>query len=389
MKQLSSLSERLVGQKMFQILAEAKRLESIGKKILHFEIGDPYFDTPDNIKNAAIESIKNNETHYVNSFGTEGLIDAACEVTLRSRKFKPEPNQILVTPGANIQIFLALSCIINPGDEVIIPDPGFVSYQSIISLIGGISKFVPLLESNEFRVNPNDLKKLITSKTKAIIINSPNNPTGSVLSKDDIVNIYNLCSKHGIYLISDEIYSRTIYTDESTVFYSPSMIDHCKEFSIIINGFSKSYSMTGWRLGVVTAPSFLISKMNLVQETILSCVPPFIQKAGIEALKGDQESINKMIVNLNTKRKFIYNEINKINKLSCLLPSGAFYIFVNIKNTGLASFEISEILLNKLGVAVCPGSIFGNNGEGYIRLCYAVSDETINEGISRISNYFN
>tara|TARA_X000000950_G_scaffold121805_1_gene152737 strand:- start:7331 stop:8503 length:1173 start_codon:yes stop_codon:yes gene_type:complete len=385
---LSKSSNDLVGQKMFQIMAKAQEMERKGKKIIHFEIGDPDFNTPINVKNAAITSIKKNHTHYSNSMGIEELRKAACKVTKKSRGFEPSINQVLITPGANFQIFLAISCIINPGDEVIIPDPSFVSYASIVKFLRGKIISVPLKENNEFRLNPNDIKKKITKKTKIIIINSPHNPTGSVMNKTEIEEIFKLASQKNIYLISDEIYSRIIYKDSATSFFSPSSIDKCKKNTILVNGFSKSYAMTGWRLGVVTGPESLIKKMGLLQETSISCVPKFTQMAGLEALLGSQKRINGMVIEFKERRDLLVNALNQIKGFRCLQPKGAFYAYPNIKDTNLSSEKISNILLEKCGIAIAPGCIFGKNGEGYIRICYATSKQNIKNGMNIMKKYF-
>lgn len=384
----SDSSKRLVGQKMFQIMAYANEFEKKGKSIIHLEIGDPDFDTPLNIKQAAIDSILKGETHYINSNGLLDLRLSACQVTKKSRGFEPSLNQVLVTPGANFQIYLAAACILNPGDEVIIPDPCFVSYESIINFLGCKIVNVPLLQENFFQLKPDDIKNKITKKTKMIIINSPNNPTGSVMKEEDIRSIANLCSKYGIFLISDEIYSRMIFKDTHTKFFSPSSIDYCREFTILINGFSKSYAMTGWRLGVVTAPERLISKMSLLLESLVSCVPIFTQRAGIEALNGSQTEIDIMVKEYRTRRDYMFLELNKIKGFNCVRPDGAFYIFPNIEKSGMSCEEISNFILEKVGVAVAPGNIFGKHGEGFIRLCYANSMKNLEEGIARIRSLF-
>ena len=389
MKQFFSTSaDRLIGQKMFQILAKAKELENLGRDILHFEIGDPDFKTPYNVKKAAIDSINNNETHYCGSYGIDELRELASNVTFKSRGFKPNINQILVTPGANFQIYLAIACIINNGDEVILPDPSFVTYDSVINFIGGVPVKVPLLEKNNFHIDPDDVKRKITKKTKVLIINSPNNPTGSVMNQTEIREIYDLCLKNNIYLITDEIYSRMIYKDSKTEFFSPSQIDHCLQNTILINGFSKSYAMTGWRLGVVTGPELLIKKMNLLLETLVSCVPVFTQKAGIAALNDDQYEIDSMVSEYRARRDFIYTQLNTIKGFSSIKPEGAFYIFPNISETGYSSEELSRVLLNDLNIAVAPGSIFGDYGEGFIRLCYANSMQNIEFCMSRLTDFF-
>ncbi len=384
MKSLSIAAYRLEGQKMFQVLAKAQGLEKQGKKIIHFEIGDPDFDTPKNIVDAACDALHKGDTHYVNSSGLLEFKNASAKVTERSRGFKPEPNQILVTAGGNVQIYYAVSCLVNPGEEVIIPDPGFVSYNSIIKFVGAKPVKVALHEKNEFRLNPDDVEKAITDKTRLIIINSPHNPTGSVMTEGEIEKIYKIAEKYDVYLLSDEVYTRMIYKDADVKFSSPSKYDQCKKRVLVAHAFSKSYAMTGWRLGAITGPSEIIAKMGLLLETTSSCVSPFIQRAGIEALTGSQEPINQMVNEFRSRRDFMVEELNKIPGITCLKPQGAFYVFPNIKKTGLSSQAFADVMLEKAGVAVCPGHYFGEHGEGYVRLCYANSMANIKEGLKRI-----
>lgn len=386
--QLSRLAEALQGQKMFQVLAEAKKLEKSGVKVIHFEIGDPDFDSPPNVIEAACNALKNGETHYVISSGMEQLRLASADATYRSRGFRPTINQILVTPGANMQIYLAIACVVNPGEEVIVTDPCFVSYTSLIELCSAKAVTVPLYEKNEFRLNPADLDRAITSKTRMIIINSPHNPTGSVMTANEIEQVYQIAKEHNIHLLSDEVYGRMIYPDEKNKFFSPSIFDQCKERTIIAHSFSKSYAMTGWRIGGITGPEDLIDKMGLLLETVTSCVPPFIQIAAAEALNGSQEYVEKMIHTYRIRRDMIVDGLNSIRGISCLKPGGAFYVFPNITGTGLTSEEFSKFVLSEVGVATCPGNFFGKAGEGYVRFCFANSEENIEEAIVRLKKLF-
>ncbi len=381
---LSDAAQRLEGQKMFQILARAKELERAGKSILHFEIGDPDFDTPRNVVNSAYDALNHSQTHYAPSGGILELKVAAAEVTSRSRGFKPDLDQLLVTPGANAQLFYAMACSANQGDEVIIPDPSFVSYNAIASFLGLKVVTVPLREENEFRLNPEDVRKAVSDKTKMIIINSPSNPTGSVMTPEEDEEIFNIARSTNAYLLSDEIYARMIYKDSKTKFSSPSRHDHCKERVIVVNGFSKSYAMTGWRLGVVTGPKEITKKMELLLETTSSCVSPFVQYAGVEALRGDQEPILKMVEEFRKRRDVVVRGLNELPGVRCLEPKGAFYAFPNITGTGLTSQQFADKMLNEAGVALCPGTIFGESGEGHVRICYANSMENIEIGLSRI-----
>lgn len=384
MKHISKSAKRLEGQKMFQILAQAQELERQGRDIIHFEIGDPDFATPANIVDAACKALKKGETHYTISSGLVEYRRIAAEVTERSRGFKPDIDQILVTAGGNIQIYYGVACTVDPGEEVIIPDPSFVSYNSIIRFVGAKAVKIPLREENEFRLNPDDVEKAITDKTRMIIINSPHNPTGSVMKEDEIRRIYDIAKRYDVFLMSDEVYTRMIYKDSDTQFSSPSKYDKCRERTFVVHAFSKSYAMTGWRLGAVTGPAEIIAKMGLLLETTSSCVSPFIQRAGIEALTGSQEPINRMVEEFKKRRDIIVEELNKIPGVKCLKPKGAFYVFPNIRGTGLTSQRFADLMLSKAGVAVCPGHYFGESGEGYVRLCYATSVRDIERGIRRM-----
>lgn len=384
MKKISESAKKLKGQPMFHILVKAKELEKQGKKILHFELGDPDFNTPKNIVQAASDSLIKGETHYTDPRGLVEFRMASADATERSRKFRPSLNQILVCPGANAGIFYVIGCTIEHGDEVIVPDPCFPTYISAINFFGGKAVKIPLKEKNEFRLNPADVEKAVTDKTRLIIINSPHNPTGSVLKEEETKKIYEIAEKNDIYLLSDEIYARMIYPDESTRFNSPSKYDFCKKRVIVANGFSKSYAMTGWRLGVLIGPEELIGKMALLLETSVSCVSGFIQKAGIEAMKGDQEPINNMMKEFRERREVIVKGLNSLPGVRCLEPKGAFYVFPNIKGTGLTDIEFVDYMLEKAGVACAPGSFFGDDYKDYVRFCYASSKKDIIEAIEKI-----
>lgn len=380
MKRLSAVSHKLEGQAMFTILNEAKELERQGKPVLHFELGDPDFNTPVDITGAAMGALMNGDTHYAPSGGLLELKEAAQEVTLKSRKFKPDLDQLLVTAGANIQLYYAIACTIDPGDEVIVPDPGFVSYYSILKFVGANIVRVPLKERNEFRLNQYDVEKAITPKTKMIIINSPSNPTGAVMSGYEISEMYEVAKRHDLYLLSDEIYARMTYGAKH---YSPSTFDHCKERVIVVNGFSKSYAMTGWRLGVCTGPSHLIEKMRLMLETTSSCVSPFIQRAGIAALRSNLS--NTMMKEYEERRDIMVDGLNSLPGITCLKPDGAFYTFPNIDGTGMDCETFATRMLNNAYVALAPGTIFGEHGKGHVRMSYSGSNkENIEQALERM-----
>jgi aspartate/methionine/tyrosine aminotransferase len=383
MKNLSIAANNVEGQPMFKVFDKVQKLERSGRKILHFELGEPNFDTPENITDAACLALKNGQTHYANSMGLYSFREAIQEATEKSRGFKPEIDQILVTPGANAIIYLTISCLVNPGEEVIVPDPGFPTYYSAINYCGAKSVNVPLYESNQFRLNPDDLRKRITSKTRLIILNSPSNPTGAVMTPEEIDEISRIAKEHDIYILSDEIYARMIF-DGSKYFHTPAKLDQCKERTIIINGFSKAFAMTGWRLGVAIGPKEVIEKMGLVLQTIISCVPPFIQLAGIEAIKGDQSQVVKMMSEYQKRRDILVGGLNNIPGIGCIKPEGAIYAFPNITNTGMSSEVFADFALEKAGVALLPGNNFGEHGQGFVRICYVNTLENIELAIKKI-----
>lgn len=381
---LSKAAYRIEGQPMFKVLDKVKKLEQQGENIIHFEIGDPDFDTPRHIIEAAYTSMKKGETHYTSSMGLYDMRVAASEATSFSRKFTPSIDQVLITPGANIIIYLAVKCLVNPGEEVIFPDPGFPTYYSVIKFCKVVPVRVPLREENKFRMNPEDIKKAISPKTRLIIINSPSNPTGSVMTPEEIDEVYRIAEENGIYLLSDEIYSRMMYGDAK--FHSPSANDACRHTTIILNGFSKAFAMTGWRLGVAIGPEEIIEKMGLLVQTLCSCVPSFIQRAGIAALKEDQTEIRRMMEIYKERRNLLVEGLNKIPGISCLKNDGAFYVFPNITKIGVNSEQFANFILENARVAILPGTNFGEYGEGYVRLTYATGIEQIKEGLERIGN---
>lgn len=383
MKSLSTAAYNIEGQPMFKLLAKVQEKERGGKNIIHFEIGDPDFDTPKHIIEAACASLTAGETHYTNSMGLTEFRQVVVEATAHSRHFTPTVDQILITPGANIIVYYAVRCLVNPGEEVIVPDPGFPTYYSVLQFCGVKAVPVPLKEENGFRMAPKDIEAKITDKTRLIIINSPQNPTGSVMTPAEIDQVADLAEKHDIYLLSDEVYSRMIF-DDSGPFRSPSIKDGCQERTIVVNGFSKAFAMTGWRLGCALGPEKVIEKMSLLLQTTSSCVAPFIQKAGVAAIHGDQAPIYAMMKEYARRRDILVNGLNAIAGISCLKPGGSFYVFPNIKKTGMTSEQFAEFILEDANVALLAGSNFGRGGEGYVRLCYATSVENILEGLKRI-----
>ena len=370
---------------MFKVLAAVQQLERQGENVVHFEIGDPDFSTPKNIVNAACESLRKGETHYTSSIGLTDFREVICQTTENTRGFSPQISQVLVAPGANILIYYAIRCLVNSGDEVLVPDPGFPTYYSVLKFCGVAPVRVPLREENGFRMNPEDVRKCITDKTRLIIINSPQNPTGSVMTPAEIEEIYTIAEENDIYLYSDEIYARMMF-DDAVPFYSPGKIDKGLKRTIIANGFSKAFAMTGWRLGVAIGPEDVIEKMGLLLQTTSSCVSPFVQRAGIEAIQGDQSEVREMMRVYRRRRDLLVNGLNSLPGVNCLKPDGAFYVFPNIKKTGHTSESFAHLMLEKAKVALLPGTNFGEYGQGYVRLCYATSEDRIIEGIRRMKN---
>ena len=379
MKGLAVAASQLYGQPMFKVLAKVNELESQGKNILHFEIGEPHFPSPETVVGAACAALRAGKTHYVNSMGILELRDAIRNYIVKEKGFRPTREQVLVTP-ANAVIYLLIRCVVDPGGVVIMPDPGFPTYYAAAKFAGAVPLGIPLREANCFRMSPEDIKDSLTTNTKLIIINSPHNPTGSVMTEKEIYDVANIALLNDVYLLTDETYDKVVYDARH---YSPAYKDECRERTILLNSFSKAYSMTGWRLGYAVGPEDVIAKMGLLLQTIISCVPPFIQYAGIPAL-ADEQYNRRMVGLLQQRRDEIVCGLNSLPGVSCLKPEGAFYAFPNIAGTGLSSDEFTNLMLDEAGVALLPGTNFGEYGEGYVRLSYATSKEVIEEAIERM-----
>lgn len=381
MVDLSKGAGRIYGEAAFEVLARAQELERQGKKIIHFEIGEPDMETPENVAQAGIQAIKDKKTHYTPSIGILELRKAVQDEVEKTRGYRPDLEQVIIIPGLKPGIFFSMLAIINPRDEVIFQDPGYPTYGSVTSFLGAKSIRVPLLEDNEFRMNPYDIKSRITNKTKLIIVNSPQNPTGSVITKSELDEIAELAEKHDIFIVSDEIYSKMTY---DTSHYTPTVRDEAKNRSVLLDGFSKYYAMTGWRLGYIIAPVKLAERLQDFLVSAISCTASFTQWAGIEALTGNQSFIDEMMKRFKEKRDKIVKGLNSIPGFNCLAPKGAFYAFPNIKDTGMNSVECADHLLYNAGVACLPGTAFGPYGEGYLRFSYANTLENIDLAIKRI-----
>lgn len=366
MKSISKSAQNLTGQPMFSFLAKVKERERMGEKIIHFEIGDPNFDSPKEVVVAAKKSLDEGETHYTSS---NGLFELREEITTYVQKnwgFQPTVEQTLVCP-ANAVIDHLLRVVANPGDEVIYPDPGFSTYGAVISyaLMKGVP--VPLREENDFRMSPLDIRSRVTSKTKLIIVNSPQNPTGSVMTEAEMREIYEIAKERNIYILTDEVYKMIFYEGKP---FSPSVFDECGDTVILLFSFSKTFAMSGWRLGFAVGPKKIIDKMNLMFQTIYSCLPVFVQRGAVAALGISESFLKKRYEELKARRDVLVSGLNKLSGVSCVSPAGAFYAFPNIKGTGMTSREFMNKMLDEAKVSVLEGTAFGKEGEGYARLSY-------------------
>ncbi|MDP6576968.1 MAG: pyridoxal phosphate-dependent aminotransferase [Dehalococcoidales bacterium] len=372
---------RLGTETAFKVLAQAQSLEANGVDVVHLEIGEPDFITPKYICEAATDALDKGYTHYCNS---QGLLPLRTEIAKKYEKtygISVDPECVVVTSGAKPIMFYSILALLEEGDEVIYPNPLFPIYESMINFTGAKAVPIQLREEQDFRFDIAELRAKVTPRTKLIIINSPHNPTGSVLETDDILAIADIAQKYGITILSDEIYENIIYEGKHNSIASlPGMLDR----TILISGFSKAYAMTGWRLGYAVMPSELIDPVVRLIVNSVSCTAPFIQYAGIEALTGSQDSVRKMVDEFRKRRDLIVDGLNAIAGISCLRPKGAFYVFLNVKKLGTDCRQVANFLLNEAGVATLAGADFGMYGEGYIRLSYATSLENLKKGLDRI-----
>ncbi len=374
---------KLESEGAFVVLAKAKELERQGKDIIHLQIGEPDFDTPENITEAGIKAMRDGHTHYAPSGGIPEAREVCAEYLAKTRGIDITWENTIIMPGAKPFLFCALIALINDQDEVIVPNPGYPTYRSIVKFVGATPVPVQLREENDFRFSIDEFKKLVTDRTRMIILNSPCNPTGGVLTMEDLEAIYEVADKHDLWILSDEIYSRMVYDGE---FKSIAMVPGAMERSIIIDGMSKTYAMTGWRLGFAAMPKELAGYFFTLAINNFSSTCTFAQHAMIEALTGPQDSVDTMVAEFRRRREVIVNGLNDIEGISCKNPEGAFYVFPNITGTGLTSDQFANMMLDEAGVACLAGTAFGEYGEGYVRFSYANSVENIEEALRRIKN---
>ena len=375
---------RLIRPSGTMVMAEkAREMELKGRKVYRLDIGEPNFDTPAHIKEAAVKAIREGFTHYTSSRGILELREAISE-DLETRGIDADPkDEILVTPGAKHAIYCACLSTLDPGDEVLVLSPTWPTHFQCIEIAEARAIEVPCGE--DYSLNEEELKARITGKTRMILMGSPNNPTGGVLNEEEVKAIVDIADDHDLLILSDEIYDRLVYGDFKPL--SPASLEDGRDRTIVVNGFSKTYAMTGWRLGYAYANGEIIEAMARIQQSTTTCPVSFVQKAGVAALRGPQDQVEKMVEEYDRRRRFIFEKLSEIEEIRCVMPQGAFYIFPDISSLNMSSSEFCLRLLEEAGVSTTPGSIFGECGEGYVRVSYASDIQIISEGIKRIKEF--
>ncbi|MBV8206585.1 MAG: pyridoxal phosphate-dependent aminotransferase [Acidobacteria bacterium] len=375
---------RLGTETAFEVLVRARALEAQGRHIVHLEIGEPDFDTPANVVEAGVEAIRHGWTHYGPAAGLPDLRSAIAEYVGRTRNTSVAPEEVVVVPGGKPIIFYVILALVDEGDEVIYPNPGFPIYESVVKFLGARAVPLKVREERDFSLDVKELASLITSRTKLIILNSPHNPTGGTMSAADVERVAEAIGDRNIFVLSDEIYSRLIYEGTHASMFS---LEEMRDRTILLDGFSKTYAMTGWRLGYGVMRRDLAEHVARLAINCNSCTASFTQVAGAEALRGDQDSVERMRAQFERRRDYVVERLNRIPGFSCRMPKGAFYVFPNITGTGWKSKEIASALLEEAGVACLSGTAFGEFGEGYIRLSVANSIENITAALDRIEEW--
>jgi len=375
-------TQHLEPEGAYEVLARANQLEAAGKEIIHLEIGQPDYATFENVSQAGIDAIRAGKTRYTPPAGILSLREAIAKRAGRQRGLEVHPDEVVVSPGGKPNLFFPTLALVEPGDEVIYPNPGFPTYEAMIKVAGGVPVAVPLMEKNQFSFDLEAFDKLINENTRLIILNSPSNPTGGVIPPADLEHVASQAERYGCWVMSDEIYARIVYDglEAPSIATLPGM----KERTIIVDGFSKTYSMTGWRLGFGIMPKELAARVDLLLTHSIGSTAHFTQFAGLEAITGPQDMVEVMVAEYQRRRDAIVDGLNNIPGFTCQQPQGAFYVFPNITGTGMASTDLANLILEKAGVALLPGNSFGEYGEGYLRLSYANSIENIEKGLDKI-----
>ncbi|MBV9073695.1 MAG: pyridoxal phosphate-dependent aminotransferase [Acidobacteria bacterium] len=381
---LARRMQRLGTETAFEVLVRARALQAQGKDIVHLEIGEPDFDTPSNVVDAGVKALRGGWTHYGPSAGLPALREGIAQYVSATRRVNISPDEVVVVPGGKPIIFFVILALADEGDEVIYPNPGFPIYESMVNFVGAKAVPVPLREDRAFGFSAQDLADRITERTKLIILNSPHNPTGGVLDEKEIREIARVIGQRDILVLSDEIYSRLIFEGEH---FSIMSIPEFRDRTVLLDGFSKTYAMTGWRLGYGVMRSDLAQQVSRLMTNSNSCTASFTQMAGVEALIGDQSSVDRMVAEFRRRREVMVNGLNAIKGFRCLKPKGAFYVFPNVEGTGWSSKKLADALLEQAGVACLSGTSFGSYGEGFIRFSIANSIENIEKALIRISQW--
>jgi aspartate aminotransferase len=378
---LAERMSRIGIESAFEVLMRARALEAQGKKIVHLEIGQPDFPTPQHIKDAAKKALDDGWTGYGPTPGFPDFRDAIAEYISRTRGITVTGKNVVVVPGGKPIMFFTMMAVLEPGDEVIYPNPGFPIYESMINFLGATPVPMPLVESRGFSFDLDTFRQKLSGRTKMVVLNSPANPTGGMIPREDLAKMADMLRERDVLVLSDEIYSRICYSAEPS---SITQFDGMLEKTIILDGFSKTYSMTGWRLGYGVMPLWLADAVDKLMVNSNSCTASFTQRAGLAALQGPQDAVDAMVAEFRRRRDAIVNGLNEIPGFRCALPDGAFYAFPNITGTGMSSRELADLLLNEAGVACLSGTAFGSYGDGYLRFSYAASLENIEDALSRI-----
>ena len=381
---LAERMSRLGTETAFEVLNKARALERQGKKIIHLEIGEPDFDTPGNVIEAGVNALHQGWTHYGPSAGLPELRQTIAEYVSKTRRVNVSSEEVVVVPGGKPIIFFTMLALVDAGDEVIYPNPGFPIYESMINYAGGKAVPIKLREDRDFSLDVDELAGLVNDRTRLIILNSPQNPTGGVMSRRDIEGVAEAIGDRNVMVLSDEIYSRLLFEGEH---FSIMSVPGFKDRTILLDGFSKTYAMTGWRMGYGVMRDDLAATMTRLMTNSNSCTASFTQVAGIEALRGDQSSVEHMLDEFKQRRDVMVERLNKIKGFSCRMPRGAFYVFPNITKTGWASKKLADAMLEEAGVACLSGTAFGNFGEGYLRFSVANSLENLNKALDSIETW--
>jgi aspartate/methionine/tyrosine aminotransferase len=381
---LAKATARLGTETAFEVLAKARALEAQGREVIHLEIGEPDFDTPRHIVDAAVQALRQGQTHYGPSAGLPVARQAFAAAAGKARGIDIDPDCVVITPGAKPVMFFGMMALVDPGDEVIYPNPGFPIYESVIRYLGAEPVPLRIAEEQDFGIDVDELERRITPRTKMLVVNTPANPTGGVLSRRDIERIAELAVKHDFWILSDEIYSRILYDAEHVSFMS---LPGLPERTLLLDGHSKTYAMTGWRLGFAVAPKPVAAMISKLMTNCNSCTATFTQFAGIAALQGPQDEVDAMVQEFRRRRDLIVAGLNAIPGVRCKMPRGAFYAFPNVRDLGMTSADLADRLLRQAGVATLAGTSFGAHGEGYLRFSYANSQANLRKALAAVQTF--